>query len=113
MLNFDSSTWGAGEAQKVTVDGVVVPDVNITGNGIPLYCKPGGTVVTYRAKVANPNGKAVTVGQMIEDDFFLSKQYSKTELAPAFPPGALRPGETGGGAGRGGEGLPLYPHPGQ
>ncbi len=85
MLNFDSSTWGAGEAQKVTVDGVVVPDVNITGNGIPLYCKPGGTVVTYRAKVANPNGKAVTVGQMIEDDFFLSKQYPKTELAPAFP----------------------------
>ena len=85
MLNFDSTTWGSGQSQQVTVDGVVVPDINITGTGIPLPCKSGGTVVTYRAMVENPTNKAVTVGQMIEDDFFLSKQYSGTELAPAQP----------------------------
>ncbi|MCQ4949970.1 DUF5011 domain-containing protein [Bittarella massiliensis (ex Durand et al. 2017)] len=85
MLNFDSSTWATGETQEVKVDGHVVNNVNITGTGIPLSCKPGGTEVTYRAKVTNPEGKAVTIGQMIEDDFFLSKQYSKTELAPAVP----------------------------
>ncbi|SCJ77357.1 Uncharacterised protein [Anaerotruncus sp. 2789STDY5834896] len=83
-LDFDDTGW-ENETQRVTVDSVEVADVNITGPGIPLSCKPGGTLVTYRAKVVNPDNGAVTVGQMIEDDFFLSKQYSGTELVPAQP----------------------------
>ena len=83
-----------GAAQKVTVDGVEVSGVNIVGvdangdgvdDGIPFGCTSGGNVITYKAKVNNADGKAVTVGQMMVDDFFLSKRYSGAELIPAKP----------------------------
>ncbi|WP_129589412.1 hypothetical protein, partial [Neobittarella massiliensis] len=88
-LNFDDTSWG-GESQQVQVQyagqaAQTIPNANITGNGIPFSCKAGDTIVTYRAKVVNPDGLAVSVGQMMEDDFFLSKQYSGTELVPEQP----------------------------
>ena len=88
-LDFDDSTWG-DESQLVTVQypgqaAQTIADVNITADGIPFSCKAGDTVVTYRAKVDNPDGKAVSIGQMMEDDFFLSCQYSGTELVPEQP----------------------------
>ena len=41
--------------------------------------------ITSRAKVANPEGKAVTIGQMMVDDFFQSKQYSGPAGAGELP----------------------------
>ncbi|MBO1678942.1 hypothetical protein [Bittarella massiliensis (ex Durand et al. 2017)] len=83
-----------GAAQKVTVDGVEVSGVNIVGvdangdgvdDGIPFTCSPAETVITYRAMVQNTEGKAVTIGQMMVDDFFQSKRYSGAELISAVP----------------------------
>ncbi|MBC3517083.1 hypothetical protein H8K20_11835, partial [Neobittarella massiliensis] len=88
-LDFDDTSW-EGESQQVQVQyagqaAQTIPNANITGDGIPFSCKAGDTIVTYRAKVVNPDGLAVSVGQMMEDDFFLSKQYSGTELVPEQP----------------------------
>ncbi len=88
-LHFDPATWGEskGKSQKITVNGVDVTAQggNVATGGIPFDCSPAETVITYRAKVANPEGKAVTIGQMMVDDFFQSKQYSGDELIPAKP----------------------------
>ncbi|MCB5939950.1 DUF5011 domain-containing protein [bacterium 210820-DFI.6.52] len=86
-LHFDPTAWGDGKSQKITVNGVDVTarGDNVATGGIPFDCSPAETVITYRAKVANPEGKAVTIGQMMVDDFFQSKQYSGDELIPAKP----------------------------
>ena len=86
-LHFDPTVWGDGKSQKITVNGVDVTAQgdNVATGGIPFDCSPAETVITYRAKVANPEGKAVTIGQMMVDDFFQSKQYSGDELIPAKP----------------------------
>ncbi|SHG34047.1 hypothetical protein SAMN05444424_2170 [Bittarella massiliensis (ex Durand et al. 2017)] len=86
-LHFDPAAWGDGKSQKITVNGVDVTAQgdNVATGGIPFDCSPAETVITYRAKVANPEGKTVTIGQMMVDDFFQSKQYSGDELIPAKP----------------------------
>ena len=75
-------SFPATAEQTVTIDGVPVSDVNITGEGIPFDCSPTETVITYRAVVDNPDGAAVTVGQMMLDDFFQSKRHSGDTLIP-------------------------------
>ena len=84
-----------GEEQTVTVDGktVVGEDGNpydVSGEGIPIGVSAAGNVITYKAKINNPDGETVTVGQRMSDDFFGSKQYSSAELVPAQP---LTPGD--------------------
>lgn len=85
--------------QVVTIDGVETANVNISGEGIPFECGPDETIITYRAKINNPDGNAVTVGQMMVDDFFQSKQHSgdqlvnPLELVPEDPKKPGIPGE--------------------
>ncbi len=84
-----------GEEQTVTVDGktVVGEDGNpydVSGEGIPIGVSAAGNIITYKAKINNPDGETVTVGQRMSDDFFGSKQYSSAELVPAQP---LTPGD--------------------
>ena len=84
-----------GDEQTVTVDGktVVGEDGNpydVSGEGIPIGVSAAGNVITYKAKINNPDGETVTVGQRMSDDFFGSKQYSSAELVPAQP---LTPGD--------------------
>ena len=103
-LIFDDADW-EGESQQVTVQypgeaAKTIAGASVLDDGIPVSCKAGETVVTYRAKVDNPDGKAVTVGQMMEDDFFLSKQYSGTELIPAQPLVPADPEKPEGEAGK-------------
>ena len=47
-------SFPATAEQTVTIDGVPVSDVNITGEGIPFDCSPTETAITYRAVVDNP-----------------------------------------------------------
>ena len=75
-------SFPATAEQTVAIDGVPVSDVNITSEGIPFDCSPTETVITYRAVVDNPDGAAVTVGQMMLDDFFQSKRHSGDTLIP-------------------------------
>ena len=58
-LHFDPTAWGDGKSQKITVNGVDVTarGDNVATGGIPFDCSPAETVITYRAKVANPEGK--------------------------------------------------------
>ena len=84
-----------GEEQTVTVDGKTVVDeegnpYDVSGEGIPIGVSAAGNVITYKAKINNPDGESVTVGQRMSDDFFGSKQYSSAELVPAQP---LTPGD--------------------
>ena len=89
--------------QTVTIDGVETADVNITGEGIPFDCSPTETVITYKAVVDNSNGAAVTVGQMMLDDFFQSKRHSGDTLIPPIelvPLDPEKPVEEQGEAGK-------------
>ncbi|MEY8281708.1 hypothetical protein AAK917_10670 [Oscillospiraceae bacterium 52-8] len=73
------------EGQEIKANGTVVDaGTDIANAGIPFKMTgAGNNVITYRAKIANPSGAAVTVGQQIADTFFQSRCYSKAELVPA------------------------------
>ena len=71
-----------------------VADVNITGEGIPFECSPEDTYITYKAKISNPDGKEVRIGQMMVDNFFQSKRYSSAQLVPPLKEGT--PGDDTG-----------------
>ena len=94
-----------GDEQTVTVDGKAVTNASgqpydVSGEGIPFGCTAAGNVITYKAKIDNPDGKAVTVGQRMSDDFFGSKQYSGAELIPAQPLTPADPEDPEGEAGK-------------
>ena len=82
----------AAEGQQIVANGQTVDgDTDIVGSGIPFKMTGAGdNTITYLAKIVNPTGAAVTVGQTIADDFFQSHRYSKAELVPAIP---LVPGD--------------------
>ncbi|WP_059004589.1 hypothetical protein [Bittarella massiliensis (ex Durand et al. 2017)] len=94
-----------GAEQTVTVDGKAVTNASgqpydVSGEGIPFGCTAAGNVITYKAKINNPDGKSVTVGQRMSDDFFGSKQYSSAELIPAQPLVPADPEKPAGEAGK-------------
>ncbi len=94
-----------GAEQTVTVDGKAVTNASgqpydVSGEGIPFGCTAAGNVITYKAKINNPDGKSVTVGQRMSDDFFGSKQYSGAELIPAQPLVPADPEKPAGEAGK-------------
>ncbi|ERI98897.1 hypothetical protein SAMN05444424_0787 [Bittarella massiliensis (ex Durand et al. 2017)] len=94
-----------GADQTVTVDGKAVTNASgqpydVSGEGIPFGCTAAGNVITYKAKINNPDGKSVTVGQRMSDDFFDSKQYSSAELIPAQPLVPADPEKPEGEAGK-------------
>lgn len=77
----------AAEGQQIVANGAAVPaNTDIINSGIPFKMTGAGdNTITYLARIANPSGAAVTVGQTIADDFFQSHRYSKAELIPAIP----------------------------
>ena len=76
----------AAEGQQIVVDGKpLTEDIDVAADGIPFGCTAAGNTITYRVKINNPQNKAVTVGQVMSDDFFGSRQYSGTELVPEQP----------------------------
>lgn len=82
------------EGQQIYVDGTLLPDsetIDIKNDGIPATCKPEGTTVRYYATIQDTQGKAVTIGQSMADDFFQSKQYSGATLVPEMPLEPMNP----------------------
>ncbi len=75
------------QGQQIVANGQTVDGgTDIVGSGIPFKMTGAGdNTITYKAKIVNPTGAAVTVGQTIADDFFQSHRYSKAELVPAIP----------------------------
>ncbi len=73
------------EGQQIVANGAPVPSTtDIIGDGIPFKMTGvGDNIITYKAKINNPTGAAVTVGQAIADTFFQSRRCSKAELVPA------------------------------
>ncbi len=73
------------EGQQIVANGAPVPSTtDIIGDGIPFKMTGAGdNIITYKAKINNPTGAAVTVGQAIADTFFQSRRCSKAELVPA------------------------------
>ncbi|WP_105203441.1 hypothetical protein [Neobittarella massiliensis] len=57
--------------------------MNTASEGIPFSCSLDETIIIYKAVVDNPQGTAVTVGQMMLDDFFRFKSHSSD--TPIFP----------------------------
>ena len=57
--------------------------MNTASEGIPFSCSPDETIIIYKAVVDNPQGTAVTVGQMMLDVFFRFKSHSSdTPISP-------------------------------
>ncbi|MBO1679488.1 hypothetical protein [Bittarella massiliensis (ex Durand et al. 2017)] len=75
----------ASDGQEIKANGALVAaDTDIVNTGIPFNMTAADdNIITYKAKIDNPSGAAVTVGQVMTDNFFRSARYSKAELVPA------------------------------